>query len=508
MTETLHTTGIVEPITSAPEAMWASDMLESMPVALIVVDSDGLITLTNSSLRGLFGYDVGELEGQPIETLLPPDLAAGHGELRAAYFAVPSRRSMGAGRELHGVTKSGRRIAIEVGLSTLLLDGAVHAVASIVDVTSLRAEQEKVQMAIDASASGMVMVNASNEIVLVNRKVSMMFGHAEPDLIGQPIEVLIPERYRRRHGVYRNSYLTDPTQRPMGGGRPLHGMRADGTEFPVEIGLTPVEDNGAPMVLATIIDVTERVRAEESIKRQNADLLRLNDELAQFAYSASHDLKAPLTTLDGILACIGEDIADGDLETATANAERARSTSNRLAHLVEEILGFARAEHQLPEVRTVELRTLVEHKGVEAEGWFAARGVRLRNDVPADITITVDERRLGQIVANLLSNASKFCDQRTDDRWVAVDATLDDDELVMSVSDNGIGIPGELQHEVFDMFRRGTNHAEEGSGLGLALVKQHVDHVGGEVSMQSSDEGTTFSLRLPLTGTTTLTVGA
>lgn len=473
-------------------------LFESVPVALLVVDVDGRIIATNSALRRLFGYDPGELEGQNVEVLVPPEVAAGHPELRTAYMQVPYQRTMGTGNDLEGVTKSGGRVAVEIGLNAIELDQQQHIVASVVDVTALRAEQEKTRMAVDASASAMVMMNSSNEIVLVNRQAVAVFGYQEHELVGQPIEVLVPERYRRRHGVYRGSYLADPTERAMGGDRTLHGLRADGTEFPLEIGLTPVDDHGQLMVLATVIDITERVQAEEEIKRQNTDLRRLNEELGQFAYSASHDLKAPLTTLDGMLLCLQDDLDDGNLPSAHANSARARDLAKRLAHLIEGLLGFARSEHLEAKIDEVNLHDLVETVALDLRAPFSSHGVEFRNEVPQELFLCTDHRRLSQALENVLCNGAQFSNRNRDDRFVAIGARRDGNDLVITIEDNGVGIPTEVHDQVFVMFRRFGNHDQEGSGLGLALVKQHIDHLGGRITFDSDETGTTFTIRHPI----------
>jgi PAS domain S-box-containing protein len=404
---------------------------------------------------------------------------------------------MGTGQGLQGMTKYGDRVAVEIGLNSVDIDGQQCIVASVLDVSPLRGEQEKTRLAIDASASAMIMLDSTNKIVLVNSQAVAMFGYQEQQLLGQPIEVLVPERYRRRHDVYRGSYTADPTQRAMGGDRALHGLRADGSEFPLEIGLTPIDDHGRLMIMATVINITERTKAEDEIKRQTADLVRLNAELAQFAYSASHDLKAPLATLDGILMCLQDDLDDNDIGSARANSVRAQELSRRLAQLIEGILGFARAENLENEIDEVDICDLVETVKRDLQAAFADSGVELRNKVSEGTALPSDRRRLTQILENLLSNGAKFCNRQLVERFVSVEAGTEDDELVVCIRDNGIGIPIDSQGKVFTMFRRFKNHDREGTGLGLALVKQHVDHLGGSITFDSTAAGTTFSIRLP-----------
>lgn len=471
--------------------------LEAVPVPLLVVDDDGRIAMANGALERLFEYGEAELVGQLVEVLIPEEVAAGHPELRNAYAQVPYQRTMGTGRDLHGVTKTGRQVSVEIGLNSIVLGDRRYIVASVLDVGQLRAEEERARLAMDASASAMIMVNSANEIVLINRQAITMFGYESHELVGKPIEVLVPERYRRRHRVYRDSYYSAPSQRAMGSDRSLHGQRADGTEFPLEIGLTPIEHRTEVFVMATVIDITERELAREEIERQNADLERLNSELAQFAYSASHDLKAPLATLDGLLMCLQEDIADNELTTARVNSVKAQELARRLAGLIEGILGFARSGHVEDPVAEVDVSEVVEEVRADLESQLVANGVELRNEVPAGTTVLAVRQRLTQVLENLLSNGVKFCNHRIDQPFVGVAALVADESVTIAVSDNGVGIPTDDPARVFGMFRRFGNHDQEGSGLGLALVKQHVDHLGGTITFETSPDGTTFTIVLP-----------
>ena len=307
---------------------------------------------------------------------MPEDVRVGHPELREAYQALPHRRTMGSGRDLFGVTKTGRLIPVEIGLNSVHSTDGSYSVASVLDMSATVAEQERTRRAIDATGSAMVMIDGKGKIVLTNNAAYEMFQVPDGALLGLSIEQLIPERFRRRHVVYRTSYSAEPSVRNIGLGRDLFGLRPDGSEFPIEIGLTPIDQDGERVIMATVIDITERVRSEQEIVRQNEDLTRLNDELTQFAYSASHDLKAPLTTLDGILTCLNEDIAEGNLEEAVTNAERAKALAKRLADLIESTLGLAQAEsYDAADFEPVDLNRLVEETRSSLGSLFETRGL-------------------------------------------------------------------------------------------------------------------------------------
>lgn len=471
---------------------------EAAPTALLVVDDRGRIVLANADVNELFGYEATELVGESIELLVPEEFRDGHPELREAYQTLPHRRTMGSGRDLFGVTKSGRLIPVEIGLNAIHTREGTYSVASVLDMTAQLAEQHRTRQAIDASASAMVMIDAKGKIALANKAASKMFQIEHDRLVGAAIEQLIPQRFHRRHVVYRTSFAAEPSDRKMGAEGDLYGIRSDGTEFPVEVGLTAIDHDSGRMIMATVIDMSERVRYEAEILRQNEGLARLNDDLTQFAYSASHDLKAPLTTLQGILALIGEDVTDGNVEEAVLNAGRARELAGRLGGLIESTLGLAQSQElATTEAEPIDLRDMVDHIRQSLDGLFQAHGVEYRNHVPDDCAPFAQETRLRQIIDNLVSNAVKYSDPAKDPRLVQVSAELQPDTLVIVVEDNGIGIPAEAADHVFKRFRRFANHEVEGTGIGLALVKQHVDRLGGEISYASSPAGTTFEVRLP-----------
>ncbi|MGH1503378.1 MAG: sensor histidine kinase [Acidimicrobiales bacterium] len=481
----------------APVAIDDALSLAAVPIPLLLVDSGGTIAFTNPGLDELFGYDSGVLAGQPVEVLIPPDVAGSHRELRDAYAEVPYERTMGANRDVRGITRQGEEISVEIALKPVEIDGVAYVLGSVIDIGVLRAEQEKTRLAIDASASAMIMFDADGTVVLANRQALVTFGYAGDGLVGRSLNDLLPDRYRRRHAVFRAGYMTDPTQRSMGDARELYGLRSDGSEFPLELGLTPIDDQGKPLIMATIIDITQRKASEDEIRRQNADLVRLNDELGQFAYSASHDLKAPLATLDGLLDCLRDDLADGTVDGAAELAVRAQELTRRLATLIEGVLGFARSEHAAEGFCEVHLGDFVETMRTDLGAELSAAGVRLDVEIDPTLTITADPHRLRQIVENLMSNAIKYCDRRNDGRFVAVRVEPRGEHVELTVADNGIGIPAEAQAQVFTMFRRFANHSEPGTGLGLAMVKRAVDQIGGEITFESAPGASVFRVLVP-----------
>ena len=233
--------------------------VEASPSALIMVDQEGLITLVNTQTEQLFGYGRGELLSQPVEMLVPERFRSDHPSLHIGFFKSPSARAMGVGRDLYGRRKDGRQVPIEIGLNPIQTDEGAFGLASVIDITERKRAEERFRVVVEASPSGILMVDREGLITLVNSQTERLFGYNRWELIGQPMETLVPERYRSMHAGHRLGFFEYPSTRAMGVGRDLYGRRKDGSEVPIEIGLNPIQTNEGLLVLASIIDITLRL---------------------------------------------------------------------------------------------------------------------------------------------------------------------------------------------------------------------------------------------------------
>jgi two-component system sensor kinase FixL len=197
--------------------------------------------------------------------------------MHATFFADPRPRAMGAGRELYGMKKDGSEFPIEIGLNPIETDEGPMVLSAIVDITERKAAEQalrdsetaaerRFRQVVEAAPNAMVMINPAGEIVMVNAQAERVFGYPRAELLGQSVEILVPERFRRHHPGLRATFFADPKPRPMGAGRDLCGLRKDGSEFPIEIGLNPVETDEGSMVLSAIVDITERKAAEQALR--------------------------------------------------------------------------------------------------------------------------------------------------------------------------------------------------------------------------------------------------
>src|SRR6266581_5054822 len=239
---------------------------DRLPLAMLIVDRKGCIVKVNAEAKRLFGYSAEELSGQLLETLVPQRFRSTHPAFRQGFFASPDARPMGAGRDLYALRKDGTEFPVEIGLNPIETNDGPMVLSSIVDITERRRLEERFRQVVEFAPSAMVMSNRDGRIVMVNQQTEHLFGYRRDELVGQPVEMLVPQRYRGPHPAFRASFLANPNPRSMGAGRDLFALRKDGTEFPVEIGLNPIETREGQMVLSAIVDITERKRTEMALR--------------------------------------------------------------------------------------------------------------------------------------------------------------------------------------------------------------------------------------------------
>lgn len=472
--------------------------VESAPAAMVMVDRRGVIVLVNGEAERLFGYGRNELVGQLTEVLLPERFRAQHPRMRGDYLNAPEARRMGTGRELFGLRKDGTEFPIEIGLNPIHVGDEVFVVSAIFDITSRKRLEARLRATIESAPTAIVMVDARGVITMVNAEIERLFGYERGDLTGREIEVLLPERFRAKHPQQRDDYLREPQARRMGAGRDLFGLRSDGTEFPIEIGLNPVSTDEGTFVLAAVVDLTERRRAEEELKQANEALTRSNLAQQQFIYIVSHDLREPINTINNFVGLLIEDGSERLDAAGQRYLENVRHGAERIRSLLDDLLKYVRLENSQIDKRPVDLNAVVDGVRADIASALEQRGAILEcQELP---TVSGQESMLRVLLQNLIDNATKFhrhgVAPRVDVRWSPVA-----DGVEITVEDNGIGIDPDQQSRAFELFRRlHPRRGYKGTGIGLAMCKKIVELHGGRIWLESTPGvGTRLRFVLPAT---------
>jgi formate hydrogenlyase transcriptional activator len=271
---------------SSPERALFEQLFESSPDAIVVTDSAGRITNANAQVQRVFGFTTEELVGKPVETLIPERFRGAHPNHRQAYNAKPSVRPMGVGLELYGLRKDGTEFPVDIMLSPVETAEGRVTVGVIRDISerkrteeALRDSEQQLRALFEFSPDAIIASDQEGRIMQANAQVEKFFGYTRAELLGQSIDVLVPERFRRTHPAHRKEYSDRARVRSMGAGLELYGRRKDGSEFPVDIMLGPIETEVGRIVLSVIRDLTEKREVEEALRRSERERQYLEEEL-------------------------------------------------------------------------------------------------------------------------------------------------------------------------------------------------------------------------------------
>ncbi len=442
-------------------------LAETVGDGIVSADGHGQLLFFNRAAERMFGYAASELIGQPLTLLMPERFHEAHRRGLERYLATGEARLIGARSELAGRRKDGSEFPLELDLGNWKvrevhyftgilrdisarksaeealrrtheeLDAAHKELHSAHDALRLanveldlrvqertealakanaalesevvdrKRAEEQFRLTVESAPNAMVMVDAKGRIVLLNAQTEKVFGYRREELQGQAVEILIPERFRSQHPADRAGFFADPHARPMGIGRDLYGLHKDGTEFPVEIGLNPIQTEGGVRVLSSIIDITERKRAERDLARRAAELARSNAELEQFAYVSSHDLQEPLRMVASFVQLL-ERKYKGKLDSdADRYIHYIVDGAKRMQGMIKDLLSLARVGSPVvDDSRLVNCQEVLDTVLLNLQRTIEESGARITSDdLP---TVRGDATQITLLLQNLVGNSLKF----------------------------------------------------------------------------------------------------
>jgi PAS domain S-box-containing protein len=513
----------------AAAAAWQRAIVDSTVLSIVATDRQGVIRSFNRASERLFGRRAADVVGKAAATVLfdPSEI-----EGRAADSTREFGRTVEPGAEVLWakvrpaspqagqwtcVRGDGSRLQARLTVTALVdtagqLSGFMGVFA---DLTEHQREEARFRAAVEHAPYGVIMLNPAGQIELVNLQTERLFGYSREELAGRAIEVLVPERFRAAHPAQRQAFYAEPRARAMGSGRDLYGRRKDGSEFPIEIGLSPIETVDGTKVLSAIVDITERKRTDAALRESNAMLERQAAELAEakdraeaadrlksaFLATMSHELRTPLNSIIGFTGIMLQGLAGPLNDEQRVQLGKVRDSGRHLLALINDVLDVSKIESGQLEVGRdpFDLRASIEKAAASMQPLADAKGLALRVEMDAAVGQgRGDVRRAEQVLLNLLSNAIKFTEQGSVTLRAAV---VDDAALRVDVIDTGIGIAAQDMGKLFQAFRQIDSRLarqHEGTGLGLVVSRKLAELMGGRLEVKSTPQvGSVFSLTLP-----------
>jgi len=483
------------------------------PIAIYTTDEKGDCIYANSKWLEFAGLTLEESLGKGWSKALHPD----DKDLvyENWYKSVQSNGNWSF--EYRFITPQGNVTYVEGSAKALYNkeNKLIGYLGSNVDITKRKKAEKQFHLVVQSVPNAIILVNSQGEITMTNKQTEKQFGYTNEELIGNKLEILIPEKYKINHPNFRNMFFANLQARPMGIGRDLFALRKDGTEFPAEIGLNPISTPDGILVLASIIDITERKKLEENIKENSKKIEEQNVELKQ----SEQKLKELNTTKDKLFSIIGHDLRGpigsfkslielmlsgydlSDTKSLIDILQVIQKTANSTYDLLENLLAWAKSQRNeivfTPE--KIVLKEIILHTIDLFTELTQNKQIQIIDYTPVNTIVFADKNMLMTILRNLISNAIKFT---LNGKQIHIFTNKNENDYLLTIKDEGIGIKSDDLPKLFqnttNFTTYGTN-GEKGSGLGLLLCKDFVEKKRGKIWVESEvGKGSDFKFTLPL----------
>jgi PAS domain S-box-containing protein len=445
------------------KSRYLAAIVHSSNDAIISCDLNGIITTWNRAAERLFGYAASEVTGKSISILAPP---AGPDDQLLIQERIRQGKSI-AHHETVRRRKGGTNIPVSIAVSPIVAaDGQIVGACGIArDITRSRgAEDHRFRLVVEAAPNAMIMVDAHGRITLINSETTRLFGYERMELLGQSVDILVPERFRKTHEGDRDRFFRAPTARAMGAGRDLFGVRKDGTEMPIEIGLNPIGDPEGRSVLVSIIDITERKLSEDRMKRSLAEKQALLQEV-------HHRVKNNLCVISALLSMQANTIDDSETIAKLRDSER-RVMSMAMIH--EQL-------YQHDDMSSIDFSDYARELAAQLVATYAKEdGITWRLE-GASTQLSIEQSiPCGLILNELITNALKYAYPEGSGE-ILIGLSVDEDRVRLSVSDQGRGLPTPF-------------NPKKSKSLGMKIIQLLTAQLDGTLEIGSPARGASFSI--------------
>ena len=485
------------PIPEDLEYALAHAIISSAEDAIIASDLEGNIASWNPAASILFGHVKSHITGQAFASLFPPGQLPDHLMLIKLF----QNNSVIGQFETLARHKDGHEFPVSLTISAIrgqVLPGAaddnICGLSLIVRDFSngyktaerLTQSERHFREVVNAAPNAMIMISNDGLIDMVNTQTEKNFNYTRDELLGQTIEILIPERYREQYLALRDSYFASPATHSLNQGHDFFGLRKDGSEFPLQITFSPIHTIDGLKALLAIVDTSERQRFTDELSRRNR-------ELDNFVYVASHDLKSPLRNVNQLAGWISEDLEGKIGEETKEHLHLMQARIRRMEKLLDDLLLYFRADRLGGAIECIDFADMVRDVFDLCCG-DRSFDLELQGSFPMVPTHKV---ALELVLRNLINNAIKHHDRQRG--YIIVRSLPDVEHYVFEIADDGPGIAEEHRERIFGMFQTLRPRDEvEGSGMGLAVIKKTIESLGGNISISANQpRGAVFRFSWP-----------